>query len=98
MAKPISSVEPLVTPQIVVMPSPSQTVIIKPLDTVIAHVLDIVIRAPGCQIQYVASLLPDLTLREVCYTLCYLRRKGRLNLSLDSRGGFTVSPTWRLFH
>ena len=80
------------------MPSPSQTVIFKPLDAVMSQVLEIVIRAPGCQIQYVASLLPALTLGEVCYTLCYLRRKGRLDLNLDSRGGFTVSPTWRLFH
>lgn len=80
------------------MPSLAQTVVIKPLDTVISRVLNIVISAPGCQIQYVAGLMPELTLRELCYTLCYLRRKGRLELYSDSQGGFSVSATWRVFH
>jgi hypothetical protein len=80
------------------MSSSSLTVVIKPRDVVISRVLEIVTRTPGCKIEYVANLLPDLTLREVCYTLCYLRRKGRLDLNPDSQRGFTVSPTLRLFH
>ena len=71
---------------------------INPQNTVINHILEIVALAPGCHIQYVAQLLPDLTLREVFHTLCYLNRKGRLDLKLDKQEGVTVSPSLRLFN
>jgi hypothetical protein len=79
------------------MPQP-QTVSIKPVEAVISRVLEIVTCIPGCRIEYVAGRLPDLTLREVCYILSYLRRKGLLDLNPNGQGGVTVSPTCRLFH
>ena len=47
----------------------------KPGNTVISHILDIVAHEPGCRIEDMADLLPDLTLKEVVYTLCYLSSK-----------------------
>lgn len=70
----------------------------KPDDTVIAHILDIITHQPGCRIEHLADLLPDLTLRQVVYTLNYLSRKGQLHLVVDCQGGFAVSPTLRVFH
>lgn len=79
--------------------SPSfQAFAINPQNTVINHILEIVALAPGCHIQYVAQLLPDLTLREVFHTLCYLNRKGQLDLKLDKQEGVTVTPSLRLFN
>ncbi len=76
----------------------SQTLAINPQDTVINQILEIVALAPGCHIQYVAQLLPDLTLREVFHTLYYLNRKGQLILKLDEQEGVTVTPSLRLFN
>jgi hypothetical protein len=70
----------------------------KPDDTVIAHILNIITHQPGCRIEHVADLLPDLTLRQVVYTLNYLSRKGQLDLVVNRQGGFAVTPTLRVFH
>jgi hypothetical protein len=70
----------------------------KPENTVISHILDIIAHEPGCQIEHVADLLPDLTLREVVYALNYLSRKGQLDLIVDRQGIFAVTPTSRLFN
>ena len=70
----------------------------KPNHTVVNHILDIVALEPGCRIEHVADLLPDLTLREVVCTLNYLSSKGQLDVILDRQGGFAVIPTSRVFH
>jgi hypothetical protein len=67
-------------------------------NTVLNHILDIVTHAPGCRIQDVAHHLPDLTLREVFYSLSYLSRKGQVHLIVDPQGGLAVTPTLRLFN
>ena len=51
--------------------------------TVIQHLLNVIAHAPGIRIEDVAQLTPELTLREVFYTLCYLSRKGQLRLIVD---------------
>lgn len=70
----------------------------KPENFLINQILHIVTLEPGCRIEHVANLLPDLTLREVVYALGYLSRKGQLDLIVDRQGGFAVIPTSRLFH
>jgi hypothetical protein len=70
----------------------------KPEGTVINHVLDVIAHAPGCRIEHVARFLPDFTLREVFSTLCYLSRKGQVNLIVDGKGGFAVRPSSRIFN
>ena len=45
-----------------------------------------------------AKLTPELTLREVVYTLCYLSRKGQLRMIVNGQGGFAVTTTLRVFN
>ena len=79
-----------------------ESIDMKPQNTVINHILDIIAHKPGCRIEHVADLLsdffPDLTLKDVVYTLSYLCRKGQLDLVVDRQGGFAVTPTLRVFH
>jgi hypothetical protein len=79
-----------------------ESIDMKPQNTVINHILDIIAHKPGCRIEHVADLLsdffPDLTLKEVVYTLSYLSRKGQLDLIVDRQGGFAITPTSRLFN
>jgi hypothetical protein len=70
----------------------------KPDNTIIDHILNVIALAPGARIEEVAELTPDLTLREVFYTLCYLSRKGQLRLIVDGQGGLAVTTTGRLFN
>lgn len=63
----------------------------KPDNTIIDHILNVVALAPRARIEDVAKLTPELTLREVFYTLCYLSQKGRLRLIVDGQGGFAVT-------
>lgn len=58
------------------------------------QVLEIIAQAPGCQMRYVARLLPDLSLREVFNILRYLSNNGQVNLKVDNQEGvaITVSP------
>jgi hypothetical protein len=66
-------------------------------DNVINRILEIVAEAPGCQIADMAKSLPDVTLREVFSSLCYLKKSGQLEMVVGSQGAvFTLSP--RLFH
>jgi hypothetical protein len=46
----------------------------KPDNTIIDHILHVIALAPRARIEEVAKLTPELTLREVFYTLCYLSR------------------------
>jgi hypothetical protein len=79
-----------------------ESIDMKPQNTVINQILNIIAHKPGCRVEHVADLLsdffPDLTLKEVIYTLSYLSRKGRLDLIVDSQGDFAVTPTSRLFN
>lgn len=79
-----------------------ESIDMKPQNTVINHILDIIAHKPGCRVEHVADLLsdffPDLTLKEVVYTLSYLSRKGQLDLIVDRQGGFAITPTSRLFN
>ncbi|HET9787828.1 MAG TPA: hypothetical protein VFP47_11865 [Pyrinomonadaceae bacterium] len=54
--------------------------------------------APTARIEDVAKLTPELTLREVFYTLCYLSQRGQLRLIVDGQGGFAVTTAVRLFN
>jgi hypothetical protein len=47
----------------------------KPDNTIIDHILNVIALAPRARIEDVAKLTPELTLREVFYTLCYLSRR-----------------------
>lgn len=66
--------------------------------TVIHHLLNVIAHAPGIRIVDVAQLTPELSLREVVYTLCYLSRKGQLRLIVDGQGGFAVTTTLQFFN
>ena len=70
----------------------------KPNDDLVHQILDIVTLQPGCRIEQVADLVPDLTLKEVFLTLGYLSRRGLLELIVDREGGFAVAPTARVFN
>ena len=76
----------------------SRAFTIKPQNTVINKILEIVALAPGCHVRYVAQFLPDVTLREIHYTLHFLNRKGQLDLKMDKQEGLTVTPSVRLFN
>ena len=65
---------------------------------IINRVLEIVARAPGCQVAYVAGLIPDATLKEVIVTLCYLKQRGQLEVVVGKQGTVFVSLSRRLFH
>ena len=66
--------------------------------TVIQHLLNVITHTPGIRIEDVAKLTPELTLREVFYTLCYMSRKGQLRLIVDGQGGFAVTTALRFFN
>jgi len=66
--------------------------------TVVHHLLDVIAHAPGIRIEEVAQLTPELTLREVVYTLCYLSRKGQLRMIVNGQGGFAVTTALRVFN
>ena len=70
----------------------------KPDDTIINHILDVIARAPGCPINHVPNLFPDLTRKEVFYTVGYLKRKGLLELTVVKQGGVAVTASLRLFN
>ena len=71
----------------------------KPDNIIIDHLLNVIALAPGgARIEDVAKLTPELTLREVFYTLCYLSRRGQLRLIVDGQGGFAVTTTLRVFN
>jgi hypothetical protein len=70
----------------------------KPQNTVMNEILEIVALAPGCHVTYVAQFLPDVTSREIYYTLRFLNQKGQLDLKMDREDGLTVTPSPRLFN
>ena len=70
----------------------------KPDNIIMNHLLNVIAHAPAVRIEDVAKLTPQLTLREVIYTLCYLSRRGQLRLIVDGQGGFAVTTTSRLFN
>ena len=69
-----------------------------PWDTVNNRILGIVAGAPGSEIAAVAELLPDVTLREVLYALCYLKQSGQLDVVVGKHGALFVTLSPRLFH
>ena len=69
-----------------------------PCDNVINRILEIVARAPGCQITYVAELIPDAPLEQVIVALGYLKRSGQLEVLVGNQGAVFVSLSPRLFH
>jgi len=69
-----------------------------PWNTVINRVLEIVAGAPGCQIAYVAELIPDVTLKQVIVSLCYLKKIGQLDVVVGDHGAVFVTLSPRLFH
>jgi hypothetical protein len=70
----------------------------KPDNAISDHILNVVALVPRARIEDVAKLTPELTLREVFYTLCYLSRRGQLRLIVDGQGGFAVTTAVRLFN
>ena len=69
-----------------------------PWDNITNRILEIVARAPGCQITYLAELIPDVTLEEIIVTLCYLKRSGQLDVVAGRQGAVTVTLCPTLFH
>ena len=69
-----------------------------PWDNITNRILEIVARAPGCQITYLAELIPDVTLEEIIVTLCYLKRSGQLEVVVGNQGAVFVTTSPRLFH
>ena len=69
-----------------------------PWSPIINRVLEIVAGAPGCQVKYVAELIPDVTLKEVIVTLCYLKQSGQLEVVVGKQGAVFVTVSPRLFH
>jgi len=69
-----------------------------PWHIIINRVLEIVAAAPGCQITYVAGLIPDVTLEEIVVALSYLKRRGQLNVLVGNQGAVSVTLSPRLFH
>lgn len=67
-------------------------------NTVVDHLLNVIAHSPGIRIEDVAQLTPELSLREVVYTLCYLSRRGQLRLLVNGQGGFAVTTTLRFFN
>jgi|GEM_PF-6183911 hypothetical protein len=57
-----------------------------PWDTPTYRIFEIVAEAPGCQLAYVAQLLPDVTLRDLLKSLCYLKHSRQLDLVLGKQG------------
>ena len=74
--------------------SPNNT----PWDNVINRILEIVAGAPGCQITYVAELIPDAPLQQVIVALGYLKRSGQLEVVVGNQGAVFVTLSPRLFH
>jgi hypothetical protein len=54
------------------------------------RILEAVAQVPGCRIEELASLLPDLTWYQVFREVDRLSRSGHVRLLLDGRGIFTV--------
>ena len=69
-----------------------------PWHSIINRVLEIVAGAPGCQITYVAELIPDATLKQVIVALGYLKRSGQLEMLVGNQGAVFVTLSARLFH
>ena len=67
-------------------------------NAVVDHMLNVIAHSPGIRIEDVAQLTPELSLREVIYTLCYLSRKGQLRLLVNGQGGVAVTTTLRFFN
>ena len=69
-----------------------------PWNTTTHRILEIVAGAPGCQLTYVAQLLPDVTLRELLKGLCYLKQSRQLDVVVGKQGALFVTLSPRLFH
>lgn len=69
-----------------------------PWITIIHRILEIVARAPGCQLSHVAELLPDVTLRQILESLCYLKQSRQLDVVMGKHGALLVTLSPRLFH
>ena len=54
--------------------------------TLADRVFEIVADAPGCQMRYVAHLLPDVSFREVFNAVRYLSSSGQLTLKCKEEG------------
>ena len=62
------------------------------------RIFEIIAQAPGCQMRYVAHLLPDLSLRQVFNALRYLSSNGQVNLKVDGQEGVTITISPRSFN
>jgi hypothetical protein len=67
-------------------------------NAVVDHLLNVIAHSPGIRIEDIAQLTPELSLREVVYTLCYLSRRGQLRLLVNGQGDFAVTTTLRFFN
>jgi len=54
--------------------------------TLTDRILEAVSKAPGCRIEDVVGLFPDLTWKQVFHELARLSRNGQLRLLLNRRG------------
>jgi len=70
----------------------------KPHSTLTNRMLDAIAQAPGCRIEELADLFPEITMKEIFYTLGYLSRNGDLRLIVDRQGSFAVTTSLRAFN
>lgn len=57
------------------------------------RILESISKAPGCRMDDLVSLFPDLTWNQVLLEVNRLRLGHRLLMIADSQGSFVVSPT-----
>ena len=69
-----------------------------PRDNITNRILEIVAGAPGCEIAAVVELLPDVSLGEVLYAVCYLKQGGQLEVAVGKHGALFVTISPQLFH
>ena len=62
------------------------------------RIFEIIAHAPGCQLNHVAHLLPELSLREVFNALRYLSSNGQLDLKVDGQKGVTITVSTRSYN
>ena len=67
-------------------------------ESITDRIFEIIAHAPGCQMRYVAHLLPDLSLRQVFNALRYLSSNGQVNLEVDGQEGVTITISPRSFN
>jgi len=70
----------------------------KPQSSLTHRILDAIAQAPGCRIEDLAALFPEMTMKEIFYTLGSLSRHGHLRLIVDTQGSFAVTPSLRSFN